>query len=95
MTDRQATVSAFGKAKRALSDSFVNSMALDADIGGKPGLSKMLLPTSDARKLNTQHNVSCPEIKVDPQTFDVVVDGQVATRESAEVLALAHRYMLQ
>ncbi len=89
---------AFGEAKKALSACFVNPMALDADIGGQLGLSKMLLPSSGTRKLNKQHmlhNASCPEIKVDPQTFDVVVDGELATCEPAEVLPLAQLYMLR
>ena len=41
------------------------------------------------------HNSACPEIVVDPQTFDVFVDGELATCDPAEVLPLAQRYMLR
>ena len=54
--------------------------------------------TGDARKLAKRHmlhNDFCPEIRVDPQTFDVFVDGEIATCEPAEVLPLAQRYMLR
>ena len=62
------------------------------------GLTKALLPTQGTRKLNKQHmmhNSACPEIVVDPQTFDVFVDGELATCDPAEVLPLAQRYMLR
>jgi urease subunit alpha len=41
------------------------------------------------------HNDACPEIKVNPQTFDVYVDGRIATCEPAQRLPLAQRYMLR
>jgi urease subunit alpha len=41
------------------------------------------------------HNDACPEIKVNPQTFDVYVDGKIATCEPAQKLPLAQRYMLR
>ena len=40
-------------------------------------------------------NDACPQITVDPQTFEVLVDGQPATCEPARVLPLAQRYMLR
>jgi urease subunit alpha len=35
------------------------------------------------------------EHSVDPQTFDVFVNGELATCEPARVLPLAQRYMLR
>jgi urease subunit alpha len=89
---------AFGEAKKALSASFVNPAAIEADLAGTLGLTKALLPTRGTRKLSKQHmlhNDACPDIKVDPQTFDVVVDGELATCEPARELPLAQRYMLR
>ena len=89
---------AFGRAKEALSASFVNPMAVDNDIAGKLDLKKMVLPTRGTRKLNKHHmlhNDICPEIRVDAQTFDVFVDGELATCEPATQLPLAQRYMLR
>jgi urease subunit alpha len=40
-------------------------------------------------------NDALPHIRVDPQTFDVFVDGVLATCEPASVLPLAQRYMLR
>ncbi len=89
---------AFGQAPRALSACFVNPKAIDSGLADKLGLTKALLPTRGTRKLNKQHmmhNSACPEITVDPQTFDVFVDGELATCDPAEVLPLAQRYMLR
>ena len=89
---------AFGRARSALSASFVPQLAFDRDIGGRLGLSKMLLPASGTRRLTKRdmlHNDACPTITVDPQTFDVTVDGVLATCEPAARLPLAQRYMLR
>ena len=89
---------AFGAARKALSASFVNPAAIEADIAGKLGLTKALLPTRGTRKLNKQHmlhNDACPAIEVNPQTFDVAVDGELAVCEPAKELPLAQRYMLR
>src|SRR6478736_1363329 len=89
---------AFGRAKQALSACFVNPLAIEADIAGRLDLAKKLLPAAGTRKLNKQHmlhNDACPEIKVNPQTFDVYVDGKIATCEPAQQLPLAQRYMLR
>jgi len=89
---------AFGSAKKALSVSFVNQLAIDNDVAGRLGLTKRLLPAKGVRKLNKQHmlhNDACPTIKVNPQTFDVTVDGKQATCDPAKELPLAQRYMLR
>ena len=89
---------AFGRARSALSASFVPQLAFDRDIGGRLGLAKMLLPASGTRRLTKRdmlHNDACPTITVDPQTFDVTVDGVLATSEPAARLPLAQRYMLR
>jgi urease subunit alpha len=89
---------AFGLAKQALSASFVNPAAIARDIAGRLGLRKMVLPTGGTRKLNKQHmlhNGVCPKIEVNAQTFDVTVDGVLATCDPAKELPLAQRYMLR
>lgn len=89
---------AFGQAKQALSACFVNRSAVDADIGAKLGLTKAVLPAKGTRKLNKSHmmhNDACPAVTVNPQTFEVFVDGELATCDPAERLPLAQRYMLR
>ena len=89
---------AFGEACKALSVNFVNHLAVENDIGGRLGLTKQVLPARGTRKLNKQHmlhNDACPDIEVDPQTFEVTVDGAPATCEPAATLPLTQRYMLR
>ncbi|MEO1191830.1 MAG: urease subunit alpha [Pseudomonadota bacterium] len=89
---------AFGRAKQDLSACFVNPLAIEADVAGRLGLAKRLLPASNTRKLTKSdmlHNDACPEIRVDPATFDVFVDGELATCEPAAELPLAQTYMLR
>src|SRR5688572_28701026 len=89
---------AFGGAKHGLSACFVNPRAIAGDLAGRLGLSKPLLPARGTRALGKRdmlHNDACPKVTVDPQTFNVYVDGQLATCEPASVLPLAQRYMLR
>jgi urease subunit alpha len=89
---------AFGKAAAALSACFVNPLAIEADIGGRLGLTKMLLPSGPTRKLSKSdmlHNTACPNITVNPQTFEVMIDGKVIGCDPAKVVPLAQRYMLR
>jgi len=89
---------AFGEAKKHLSTNFVTQAAVDCDVQGKLGLTKTCLPAKGTRKLNKAHmlhNDACPNITVNAQTFDVMIDGKVITCEPAKVLPLAQRYMLR
>ena len=89
---------AFGRAASALSSCFVHPLAIERGIAGRLGLAKQLLPVSGTRalgKADMLHNDACPEIRVNPQTFDVFVDGELATCEPARELPLARRYMLR
>ena len=89
---------AFGEAKQPLSACFVNQAAIAADVAGKLGLRKQILPSRGTRKLNKQHmlhNSACPNITVNPQTFDVMIDGKVIGCEPARVVPLAQRYMFR
>ena len=89
---------AFGEAQKSLSASFVNPLAIESGLRDQLSLTKPLLPTGGTRKLSKQHmlhNSVCPSIEVDPQTFDVFVDGKLAYCEPAEKLPLTQRYMLR
>ena len=89
---------AFGAAKQPLSACFVNPAAIAADLAGTLGLTKPLLPSRGTRRLNKSHmlhNDACPDITVNPQTFDVMIDGRVIGCEPAKVVPLAQRYMLR
>ena len=89
---------AFGEAKQALSVNFVNRLAVEADTATRLGLKKKLLPafgTRTLRKSDMLHNDACPDIRVDPQTFDVYADGEHLYCEPVSEVPLAQRYMLR
>src|SRR5579885_2035575 len=89
---------AFGRARQALSADFVNPQAIEQGLADRLGLAKPLLPSRGTRKLNKQHmlhNTACPEIAVNPQTFEVSIGGELITCEPARELPLAQRYMLR
>ena len=89
---------AFGRAKQALSACFVNPLAIDAGLSDTLGMEKPLLPSKGTRtltKADMVHNDACPDIQVDPQSFDVFVDGELATCEPASTLPLTQLYMLR
>ncbi len=89
---------AFGEAKQALSANFVHPRAIEAGVKSSLGLKKSVLParnTRTLRKSDMLHNSNCPEIRVNPQTFEVFVNGKLATCEPATELPLTQRYMLR
>jgi urease subunit alpha len=91
---------AFGRAKQALSASFVNPAALapGRELAGRLGLAKALLPARGTRRLGKQHmlhNDVCPKLTVDPQTFVVSIDGEPVTCPPARTVPLGQRYMLR
>jgi urease subunit alpha len=89
---------AFGRAPAALSVCFVHPLAVARDLSGTLGLSKKMLPVVGTRGLTKRDmlwNDACPRISVDPETFDVFVDGVLATCEPAREVPLARRYMLR
>ncbi|MEL6521799.1 MAG: urease subunit alpha [Pseudomonadota bacterium] len=89
---------AFGQAAPALGACFVNPRAIEGGLSNELGITKPLLPaegTRDLRKSDMHLNDACPDITVDAATFEVFVDGELATCEPAEELPLAQRYMLR
>ena len=89
---------AMGKAKHALSVTFVSEAAHERGIGAEYGLDTPVRPvegTRSVRKADMVHNDYCPEeIDIDAQTFEVSIDGEHVTCEPAEEIALAQRYHL-
>ncbi len=89
---------AFGDAPAAHAAVFVHPSAIEDDLAGRHDLAVNLLPLGGTRRLAKRdmlHNDTCPEIRVDPQTFEVTVDGEPAWCEPASEVALARRYLLR
>lgn len=86
-----------GKALQKNSITFVSKIAFDLGVHKNLGLEKIVLPVYNTRnitKKDMKHNSETPELTVDPQTYDVRVNGELITCEPAEVVPLAQRYFL-
>lgn len=89
---------AYGKAQKESSITFVSTFAYNEGIKERLGLEKNILPVHNARNLtksNMKLNNYCPKtIKVDPQKFNVTIDGELITCEPVETVPLSQRYYL-
>jgi len=77
--------------------SFVSRAAAEADIAGRLGLSRRILPVCNTRgigKAQMKLNDALPDIRVDPETYEVRADGELLVCEPAAELPLAQRYFL-
>ncbi|WP_420992672.1 urease subunit alpha [Cupriavidus sp. 30B13] len=88
---------AAGRALHKSSLTFVSQAALAADVGGRYGLEKTLAAVRGTRTVSKRdmvHNDWQPHVTVDPETYQVVADGQLLMCEPATVLPMAQRYFL-
>jgi len=89
---------AMGTAKQATSMAFVSQAAHDAGVGEAYDLQQEVVPVGGARSLSKSdmhYNDYCPDdVEVDPETFEVRVDGEPVTCEPADTVSLGQRYML-
>ncbi|MCC3266751.1 urease subunit alpha [Arthrobacter gengyunqii] len=88
-----------GRASSAphLSTSFVAQAALDDGLAERLGLVRKLTAirsTRDVTKASLPNNTALPDIKVNPETFLVSIDGQVIEPAPASELPLTQRYSL-
>lgn len=76
---------------------FVSKYAYDNGIKEKLGLKRQVVSVKNCRnisKADMVYNNVCKDIKVDPETYTVTVDGEVITCEPFSELALAQRYFM-
>ena len=88
---------AYGKARSNTCITFVSAVSLEKNIVQQYGLQKMVLPVKDCRKIGKKdmiHNDATPDIKVNPENYEVKVDGEHITCEPVSVLPMAQRYFL-
>jgi urease subunit alpha len=88
---------AHGAAVQSTSVTFISALAGERDLAGRLGLAKRLVPVGATRKLGKVdmiRNDALPQIEVDPESYEVRVDGDVITSEPAAELSLAQRYFL-
>ena len=87
----------YGRALASTGVTFVSQAALDDGIGDKLKLAKALSAvrgTRSVKKKDMIHNGLTPKLEVDPQTYQVRVNGEIITCEPAESLPMAQRYFL-
>jgi urease subunit alpha len=87
----------FGKAVQQCSITFLSQAAIDAGVPHELGLEKVIRPVSGIRTLtkgDLKYNDATPDIQVDPETYQVTVDGEDVTCEPSDVLPMAQRYFL-
>jgi urease subunit alpha len=87
---------AFGKALRT-SVTFVSRSALRNPALRDLGLKRPLVAVENTRRIGKQnmvHNDYRPEIRVDPETYEVRADGELLACEPAKELPMAQRYFL-
>ncbi|WP_373463764.1 urease subunit alpha [Paenibacillus sp. V4I9] len=88
---------AFGKALTQSSITFVSQAAYDRGIAEKLGLQKRVEPVKGCRHISKKdmiHNNGTPSIEVNPETYEVKVDGEAITCEPATELPMAQLYFL-
>ncbi len=87
----------FGALPAVTSITFVSQVAVDRGVAEKLNLKSMIVPVRNCRDIGKKdmiHNSAMPKIEVDPETYEVRVDGTAITCEPLSVLPLAQRYFL-
>jgi urease subunit alpha len=76
---------------------FVSKASYDLGVHAQLGLRRMIEPVRGCRTVTKRHmirNDRTPKIEVDPDTYQVRVDGEIATIPPAERLSLAQLHFL-
>ncbi len=88
---------AAGKALFGTCATFVSKISLEKKIVQRYGLQKMVLPVMNCRTIGKKdmvNNCATPNIEVNPENYEVRVNGEHITCEPMKVLPLAQRYFL-
>ena len=89
--------SSFGRSLEASSITFVSKDSIKTGSLDSLNLAKETIgveKTRDISKKDMVFNNYCPDISVDPETYEVTADGNILTCEPATELPLAQRYFL-
>jgi urease subunit alpha len=88
---------AYGKVPAQTSVHFVAPVAIEAGLADRLAIDRRLVAVGDTTRLgkaDMPENTALPEIRVDPDTFTVSVDGDVWEPEPVRELPMAQRYFL-
>jgi len=87
----------FGKAVQSTSVIFTSQLALDNGMQEKINCDKKLVAVKNCRSIGKKemlYNDSTPEIDVNPETYEVKVNGKITTTDPATKLSLGRLYHL-
>jgi urease subunit alpha len=93
----RAMFGAQGAAVGRTSISFVSQAAFEAGVTQQLGLGRWVEPVRNCRsvgKAQMLHNAATPEITVDPEAYQVMVDGRPATVGAADEVSLSQLYYI-
>ena len=89
---------ALGSALSQTSLTFTSKAFASGKLPKKWGLQKSIIAVSGTRseisKKSMIHNDATPDIKIDPETYEVRADGELLVCEPAKELPMAQRYFL-
>ena len=88
---------AYGLARKRCCATFVSKAACEKGIGERLGLRRQVLPVSHCRdigKKDMKNNDVIADIQVNPETYEVRVNGEIITCEAAQELPLTQKYFL-
>lgn len=88
---------AYGLARKTSCITFVSKAAVDSGIKERLSLERQVLPVSNCRtigKKDMKNNDVIAKIGVNPENYEVHVDGELITCEAAIELPLAQKYFL-
>ncbi len=89
---------AFGRAPQALSVNFMTTAAIANGVADRLELRKRSVAVSGTQSLTKRdmlHNDALPQITVDPETYRVEVDGELATCSPLDSVPLGRLYILK
>ncbi len=88
---------ALGETKHFTSVTFTSKLALDDGLEGKVTSKKKLVPVRNCRNIGKKdmlYNSLTPQIEINPETYEVRVDGDLATTDPADKISMARLYNL-
>ena len=88
---------AYGRSMETNSVIFVSQLASENKSLDELALRKKMVPIKNTRNISKKSmklNDLCPEIEVDPETYEVRLNGELITCEPAKELPMAQRYFL-
>ncbi|MDM1373668.1 urease subunit alpha [Myroides marinus] len=86
-----------GKAVTQTCFNFVSQVSLEKGIQEEYGVARTLLPVKNCRNISKEnmiHNSATPEISVNPENYEVSIDGKKITCQPIDQVALGQRYFL-